>query len=64
MSLLWTRKSNTIIYVIPLWHAGSRVAYHGFTIGFYMNELVRRVDAKRRSLSQYFEEEIATPFGE
>ena len=33
------------------------------TPGLYLNELVRRVDKKGRTLSQYFHDEIAEPFG-
>ena len=38
-----------------------RQAYHAVSIGFYEGELLRRVDPQRRSLGQFFQEEIATP---
>ena len=47
----------------PAWKPGTRQAYHAVTIGFYEGELLRRVDARRRSLGQFFQDEIATPLG-
>jgi CubicO group peptidase (beta-lactamase class C family) len=48
----------------PAWEPGARQAYHALTLGFYENELVRRVDPRHRSLGQFFHDEIATPLGE
>ena len=48
----------------PAWEPGTRQAYHGLTLGFYEGELLRRVDPGRRSLGQFFQDEIATPLGE
>jgi CubicO group peptidase (beta-lactamase class C family) len=45
----------------PAWEPGMRQAYHAVSIGFYEGELLRRVDPQRRSLGQFFQEEIATP---
>ena len=47
----------------PAWPPGARQAYHGITLGYYENELIRRVDPLRRSLGQVFQDEIATPLG-
>src|SRR5512137_710568 len=47
----------------PAWEPGTRQAYHAITLGFYESELLRRVDAKHRSLGQFFHEEIAVPLG-
>jgi CubicO group peptidase (beta-lactamase class C family) len=47
----------------PAWEPGARQAYHAITLGFYESELLRRVDAKHRSLGQFFNEEIAVPLG-
>ena len=44
----------------PAWEPGTRQAYHGLTLGFYEGELLRRVDPRRRTLGQFFHEEIAT----
>lgn len=45
----------------PAWVPGTRNAYHVLTLGFYEAELLRRVDPKRRTLGQFFQEEIAKP---
>jgi CubicO group peptidase (beta-lactamase class C family) len=47
----------------PEWEPGSRQAYHGITLGYYESELLRRIDPRRRSLGQFFQDEIATPLG-
>ncbi len=45
----------------PAWTPGTRHGYHAMTIGFYMQELIRRVDPAHRTLGQFFHEEIAEP---
>jgi len=45
----------------PDWPPGTKQAYHGLTLGFYENELLRRIDPKHRSLGHFFQEEIADP---
>lgn len=45
----------------PIWEPGTRHGYHALTIGFYANELVRRIDPQHRSLGRFFKEEIADP---
>ena len=47
----------------PAWQPGTRQAYHALTLGFYENELIRRVDPQHRSLARFFQDEIATPLG-
>jgi len=47
----------------PAWEPGTRQAYHGITLGFYENEILRRVDPQHRSLGTFFQDEIATPLG-
>lgn len=46
----------------PLWEPGTQHGYHLSTMGMYMNELMRRVDPKGRSIGVFFDEEIAKPF--
>ena len=48
----------------PAWEPGTRQAYHALTLGFYEGELMRRVDPGRRTLGQFFRDEIAHPLGE
>jgi CubicO group peptidase (beta-lactamase class C family) len=45
----------------PAWEPGTRQAYHAITLGFYENELLRRIDPQHRSLGQFFQDEIASP---
>ncbi|KAL5019075.1 hypothetical protein ScPMuIL_004797 [Solemya velum] len=47
----------------PYFEPGTGYAYHALTFALYLDQIVRRVDHKWRSLSQYFREEIAEPFG-
>jgi CubicO group peptidase (beta-lactamase class C family) len=47
----------------PEYEPGTRQVYHGITLGYYESELLRRVDPKRRSIGQYFQDEIAAPLG-
>jgi CubicO group peptidase (beta-lactamase class C family) len=45
----------------PIWKPGSRNGYHAATLGLYMNECIRRVDPRHRSLGQFFQDEVAEP---
>jgi CubicO group peptidase (beta-lactamase class C family) len=47
----------------PIWKPGTRHGYHGVSLGWYMGELVRRVDPEGRTLGRFFAEEIAAPLG-
>ena len=47
----------------PAWKPGTRQAYHALSLGFYEGELLRRIDPRRRTLGQFFQDEIATPLG-
>jgi CubicO group peptidase (beta-lactamase class C family) len=47
----------------PAWPPGTRQAYHAITLGFYENELLRRIDPQHRSLGTFFQDEIAAPLG-
>lgn len=48
----------------PAWEPGARQAYHALTLGFYENELLRRVDPQHRSLGHFFQDEVASRLGE
>src|SRR5438876_7063261 len=43
----------------PFWKPGSMHGYHGFTLGWLVGEVVRRVSGK--SLGTFFREEVADP---
>jgi len=45
----------------PAWPPGTRRGYHAMTVGLYMQEILRRVDPKHRTLGRFFDEEIAAP---
>ena len=47
----------------PQWQPGRRHGYHTLTLGWYQNELIRRVDPQHRSLGTFFQDEIAGPLG-
>ena len=47
----------------PAWTPGDRQGYHAITLGFYESELLRRVDARHRTIGQFYQDEIATPLG-
>jgi len=45
----------------PAWDPGSKQGYHGISLGWYESELIRRVDPQKRTIGQYFHDEIAIP---
>lgn len=47
----------------PLWQPGTKHGYHTLTLGWYQNELIRRVDPAGRTLGEFFRDEIASPLG-
>lgn len=47
----------------PAWDPGTRQGYHAMTFGWYVGELIRRVDPQHRSVGRFFQEEIAEPLG-
>lgn len=47
----------------PAWKPGTRHGYHGTSLGFFQNELLRRVDPEHRTISKFLKEEIADKLG-
>jgi CubicO group peptidase (beta-lactamase class C family) len=47
----------------PAWPPGTRHGYHTMTLGLYMQELIRRVDPRHRTLGRFFHDEVAAPLG-
>ena len=43
----------------PSWQPGTRHGYHGTSLGFFQNELLRKVDPRHRSISVFLKEEVA-----
>ena len=57
----WTYMTERLAAEVPFWEPGTRNGYHGFTFGWTVGEMVRRVSGK--SLGTFFRDEIATPLG-
>ncbi len=47
----------------PMWEPGTTHGYHALTYGLYASHLLTRADPKRRTIGQFFQDEIAKPFG-
>lgn len=47
----------------PAWEPGTKHGYHGVSLGWYESALLRCVDPQKRTIGQYFHDEIATPLG-
>jgi len=45
----------------PKWHSHCKKSYHSLSRGFIENEIFRRVDPKKRTIGQFFREEVAIP---
>jgi CubicO group peptidase (beta-lactamase class C family) len=57
----WTYMVERLAAEEPFWVPGTRNGYHGFTFGWTVGEMVRRVSGK--SLGTFFQDEIAKPLG-
>ena len=44
-------------------YVGTSHGYHAFSFGLYIDQLIRRVDPQQRDIQQFFQEEVAQPFG-
>ena len=57
-----TEEIATRLAAAPLiWEPGTRVGYHSITYGWFVGELVRRIDG--RTLGAFFADEVARPLG-
>ncbi|SCG37648.1 serine hydrolase domain-containing protein [Micromonospora humi] len=57
----WARMCRLLADAKPLWAPGERLAYHAWTWGWLVGEVVRRVTG--RSVSRVLAEEVAGPLG-
>ena len=48
----------------PAWIPGDHQGYHAWTIAFYMDQLIRRIDTQKRGLAQFFHQDIAEPLNQ
>uniref|UniRef100_A0A914PPW3 Beta-lactamase-related domain-containing protein n=1 Tax=Panagrolaimus davidi TaxID=227884 RepID=A0A914PPW3_9BILA len=54
----WKRMAKIIENEAPKWDVGREAGYHAITYGWLVDQIVRRVDPKKRSLAQFFRDEI------
>lgn len=47
----------------PNWPPGTAIGYHAITHGWLAAQLVRRIDPKKRTLGQFFQQEILSKTG-
>ena len=59
----WHRMSAIFERQTPNWPPGTAFGYHALTIGWLVEQLVRRVDAKHRTVGQFVRDELCAPFG-
>jgi CubicO group peptidase (beta-lactamase class C family) len=57
----WESVTADLAAQAPFWEPGTRPAYHGFSFGYLVGEIVRRVS--NRSIGTFFREEVAEPLG-
>ena len=61
----WGAITSSLARQAPLWPPGSRAAYHAFTFGHLVGEIVRRADHPRhRSPGTFFREEVLLAGGQ
>ena len=63
-ALDWKKMAEIFENETPKWEPGSAVGYHAINYGWLVDQIVRRVDPKKRSLGQFFREELQEPFSE
>jgi CubicO group peptidase (beta-lactamase class C family) len=57
----WQKMCEAIADAEPWWEPGSKTAYHAYTFGYIVGEIVRRATGK--PISQVLREEVAGPLG-
>lgn len=57
----WDRMCEVIADSEPWWEPGTKSAYHAYTFGYILGEIVRRATGK--PISQVLREEVAEPLG-
>jgi len=60
-ALDWKKMAEIFENETPKWEPGSAVGYHAINYGWLVDQIVRRVDPKKRSLGQFFKEELQEP---
>ncbi|MBA2618814.1 MAG: beta-lactamase family protein [Rubrobacter sp.] len=57
----WDKMCEVVAAAEPWWEPGTRTAYHAYTFGYIVGEIVRRATGK--PISQVLREEVAAPLG-
>jgi len=57
----WTRCTEALAKMAPLWEPGTAMSYHALTYGYIVGEVIRRITGK--SPGTFFQDEIARPLG-
>ncbi len=57
----WEKMCSVIADMEPWWEPGTRTAYHAYTFGYILGEVVRRATGER--ISRVLREEVAEPLG-
>jgi CubicO group peptidase (beta-lactamase class C family) len=57
----WDKMCATIADAEPWWESGTKTAYHAYTFGYIIGEIVRRAAGK--PISQVLREDVAAPLG-
>src|SRR5215218_3753780 len=57
----WDKMCAAIADAEPWWEPGTRIAYHAYTFGYMVGEIVRRATGK--PISQVLREDVAGPLG-
>ena len=53
--------SNCLAKQRTYWNPGDKRGYHAWTIGLYLNEILKRIDPYQRSIAQFVQEELVGP---
>jgi CubicO group peptidase (beta-lactamase class C family) len=57
----WEKMCAVIADAEPWWEPGTKIAYHAYTFGYIVGEIVRRATGK--PISQVLQEDVAGPLG-
>ncbi len=57
----WNGMCQALAAMEPLWEPGTKTGYHGYTFGWVLGEVVRRING--RPISQFVQDEICRPLG-
>ncbi|VDM99310.1 unnamed protein product [Thelazia callipaeda] len=55
--------SKVLEQMVPLWKPGTTCGYHALTFGFLVDQIVRRIDVKKRGVACILREEILLKHG-